>query len=57
VERASPEHGALKLSADCQDSISYTSRTVDIKLKSKTQIVYSPTGDPDLDSTMVKCPL
>jgi HlyD family secretion protein len=57
VERASPEHGALKLSADCQDSISYTSRTVDIKLKSKTQIVYSPNGDPDLDSTMVKCPL
>jgi HlyD family secretion protein len=57
VERASPEGGALKLSADCQDSISYTSRTVDIKLKSKTEIVYSPTGDPDLDSTMVKCRL
>ena len=57
VERASPEGGALKLSADCQDSISYTSRTVDIKLRSNTEIVYSPNGDPDLDSTMVKCPL
>jgi hypothetical protein len=57
VERASPEGGALKLSADCQDSISYTSRTVDIKLKSNSEIVYSPNGDPDLDSTMVKCPL
>jgi HlyD family secretion protein len=57
VERASPAGGALKLSADCQDSISYTTRTVDIKLRSNSEIVYSPTGDPDLDTTLRKCAL
>jgi hypothetical protein len=57
VERASKERGALKVSADCQDSISYTSRTVHIKLKSDTEVSYSPTGDPVLATTLTKCPL
>ena len=57
VESASQESGALRLSADCQDSISYTSRTVHIKLRSDTELFYSPTGDPVLATTLMKCPL
>ncbi len=51
------EGGALKLSADCQDSISYTSRTVHVKLRSDSGIFYSPTGDPVLGTALIKCPL
>ncbi len=57
VESASREGGALKLNAECQDSISYTSRTVHVKLRSDTEIFYSPTGDPVLGTTLMKCPL
>ena len=57
LETATREGGALRLSADCQDSISYTSRTVYIKLRSDTELFYSPTGDPVLATTLKKCPL
>jgi hypothetical protein len=57
LERASQEGGALKVSADCQDSISYTSRTVYIRLKSDNEVAYSPTGDPVLATTLMRCPL
>jgi HlyD family secretion protein len=57
LERASQESGALKVSADCQDSISFTSRTVFIKLKSENEVTYSPTGDPVLATTLMRCPL
>jgi HlyD family secretion protein len=57
LERASQEGGALKVSADCQDAISYTSRTVFIKLKSENQVIYSSTGDPVLATTLTRCPL
>jgi HlyD family secretion protein len=57
LEMATKEEGALRLSADCQDSISYTSRTVYIKLRSDTELFYSATGDPVLATTLMKCPL
>ena len=57
LETATREGGALRLSADCQDTISYTSRTVYIKLRSDTELFYSPTGDPVLATTLAKCPL
>lgn len=57
LETATREAGALRLSADCQDSVSYTSRTVYIKLKSDTEVFYSATGDPVLATTLMKCPL
>jgi HlyD family secretion protein len=57
IDRAAQEGGALKVSADCQDSISYTSRTVYIKLRSDTEVFFSPTGDPVLATTLMKCPL
>jgi hypothetical protein len=57
LDRASQEGGALKLSADCQDSISHTPRTVYIKLKSENEVTYSATGDPVLATTLTRCPL
>ena len=57
VESASHEGGALKLDAECQDTVSYTSRTVHVKLRSDTEMFYSPTGDPVLSTTLMKCPL
>jgi hypothetical protein len=57
LARASQEGGALKVSADCQDVISFTSRTVFIKLKSENEVSYSPTGDPVLATTLMRCPL
>ncbi len=57
VESASQEGGALKLNAECQDTISYTSRTVHVKQRSDTELFYSPTGDPVLATTLIKCPL
>jgi len=57
VESASHEGGALKLDAECQDSVSYTLRTVHVKLRSNTEIFYSPTGNPVLGTALMKCPL
>ena len=57
VESASHEGGALKLDAECQDTVSYTSRTVHVKLRSDTEMFYSPTGDPVLSTTLMKCQL
>jgi hypothetical protein len=55
LERASHEEGALKLSADCQDTISFTPRTVWIKLKSSSELVYTSSGDTALNTTLTKC--
>src|SRR5271157_4371075 len=57
LERASHEGGALKVSGGCQDSISYTSQTAYVKLRSKNEIVFNPNGDPALDTSMTRCPL
>jgi HlyD family secretion protein len=57
IDRASNDSGALKVSGDCQDSISYTSRTVYIRLKSDNEVAYSANGDPVLATTLTRCPL
>jgi HlyD family secretion protein len=57
LERASRQGGALKLSGECQDSISYTSQTAYVKLRSKNEIVFNPNGDSALDTSMTRCPL
>ena len=57
LERASHEGGALKVSGECQESISYTSQTAYVKLRSKNEIVFNPNGDPALDTSMTRCPL
>ena len=52
VERASEAEGALKVSAQCADSISYSSRSTVITLRSPTELVYSASGDPVLATTL-----
>ena len=55
IEGASLVEGMLKVSADCEDSISYTSRSVMIALRSATELIYSASGDPALATTLKKC--
>ena len=55
IEGASEAEVGLKVSADCEDSISYTSRSVIIALRSATELVYSASGDPALATTLKKC--
>jgi hypothetical protein len=45
------------VSLDCHDSISFQSETVHFKIHSGAEILYSPTGDPSLDTTYQKCRL
>ena len=56
LETASRRDGALEVGGECQDSISYTSRTAYIKLRSRNEIVVNPNGDPTLDIPMTRCP-
>ncbi len=55
VQHVSHEKGVLKITAECNDSISYTSQTIQIRIQPGGEIVYSPTGDPALDTTLIKC--
>ena len=55
IEGASLAEGMLKVSADCEDSISYTPRSVMIALRSTTELVYSASGDAALATTLKKC--
>jgi hypothetical protein len=55
IDGASQAAGALKVSAECQDSISYTPRSVMIALRSATELIYSASGDPALATTLKKC--
>ena len=54
IEGASLVEGMLKVSADCEDSISYTSRSVMIALRSATELLYSASGDAALATTLKK---
>jgi hypothetical protein len=55
IEGASLVEGMLKVSADCEDSISYPSRSVMIALRSTTELLYSASGDAALATTLKKC--
>jgi hypothetical protein len=56
IDGAREAEGMLKVSAECQDSISFTPRSVMIALRSTTELVYSASGDPALATTLKKCP-
>ena len=45
------------VSMACHDSISFLTQTVHFKVRSGSEIVFSPTGDPSLDTTYERCPL
>ena len=55
IEGASVVKGTLKVSADCEDLISFTSRSVMIALRSTTELIYSASGDAALATTLKKC--
>jgi pyruvate/2-oxoglutarate dehydrogenase complex dihydrolipoamide acyltransferase (E2) component len=57
LDSAVRDGGSLKLIAECASAISYTSRTVYVKLKSNDELVYSPTGDPVFATDLRRCPL
>jgi biotin carboxyl carrier protein len=57
LDSAARDGGSLKLIAECADIISYTPRTVYVKLRSDDVLVYSPTGDPVLATNLRKCSL
>jgi hypothetical protein len=55
IDGASQVDGALKVTAECASSISFTSRSTVIMLRSPTELVYSANGDPVLATTLKKC--
>ncbi len=57
VSSASQDKGLTRLDFTCRDTISYTSQSVEIEVKSATEMVYRPNGDKTLDTTLVKCSL
>jgi hypothetical protein len=55
VLSVSRESGASKVNTECNDSISFRQESVWIKVQPSGEIVYSPTGDPALGTTFIKC--
>jgi hypothetical protein len=55
VQRVSHANGVAKLTTQCSDSISYVEQTAEIKFMPGGEISYSPTGDPSLNTTLIKC--
>ena len=55
VQHVTHEKGVLKLNVLCNDFVSYTTQNVQIRVTSGDEIVYSPTGDPALDTTLIRC--
>ncbi len=55
IDDAREAEGMLKVSADCEDSISFTPRSVMIALRSATELIYSASGDAALATTLKKC--
>lgn len=43
------------ITGECKDSISYTPANLHIRIQSPNTMVYSPSADPALDTTLVKC--
>ena len=55
AQRVSHANGVAKLTTQCSDSISYTEQTAEIKFMPGGEISYSPTGDPSVNTTLIKC--
>jgi|SRR5208337_4176642 len=56
VQHVAHAKGVVKISVECNDSISYATLTVQIKVTSGGEIVYNPTGDdPALATTLLRC--
>ena len=57
VRSSSRTNAVIKFELECKDTISYTSQTVEIEIRSATEIVYRPNGDKTLDTALVRCRL
>ena len=55
VQSVSREKGMIKVNAECNDTISFRQESVSIRVQPSGEIVYSPTGDPALATTLIKC--
>ena len=55
VLSVSRENGAIKVNTECNNSISFRQESVWIRVQPSGEIVYSPTGDPALATTFIKC--
>ena len=55
VQSVSREKDAIKVNAECNDTISFRQELVSIRVQPSGEIVYSPTGDPALATTLIKC--
>jgi hypothetical protein len=49
------QNGLTTLDFNCRDSISYTSQSVEIEIKSGSEMIYRPNGDKTLDTALIKC--
>jgi hypothetical protein len=57
VQSVSHEKGAIKVNAECEDSISFQQQSAWIRMQPSGGIVYSTTGDPALDTNLTRCRL
>jgi hypothetical protein len=57
VQKVSHQGGAIKVTANCNDTIGYSTDTAEIRFGSGGEIIYSATGDPSLATTLIKCRL
>jgi hypothetical protein len=48
---------SVSVKAECEDSVSFITQTIQIKIQSPTEIIYSPAGQQSLDTTLFKCAL
>jgi len=55
VTGSAHENGLTKLEFQCRDTISYTTQSVEIEVKSDASMVYRPNGDKTLDTALIKC--
>ena len=55
VQSISREKDTIKVNAECNDTISFRQESVSIKVQPSGEIVYSPTGDPALATTLIRC--
>ncbi|RBP15598.1 hypothetical protein DFR50_108155 [Roseiarcus fermentans] len=55
VTGATQDNGLTKLEFQCKDSISYTTQSVEIEVKSSSSMIYRPNGDKTLDTALIKC--
>ena len=55
VKGVARTNDVLTVTGVCDDSVSYMNRTAQIIVKGKDEIVYSPTGDPALNTDFQRC--